>query len=57
MGLRDFAGGTVLRITAGVGALAAVLDIGNRYGSPNQGMPPQSDYFKEGERHAFGRQF
>jgi Amt family ammonium transporter len=57
MGLRDFAGGTVLRITAGVGALAAVLDIGNRYGSPNQAMPPQSDYFKEGERHALGRQF
>ena len=40
MALRDFVGGTVLRITGGVEALAAALDIGNRYGSPNQAMLP-----------------
>ena len=37
MGLLDFAGGTVVHITAGVGALVAALVIGNRngYGSPS----------------------
>jgi len=37
MGLLDFAGGTVVHITAGVGALVAALVVGNRlgYGSAN----------------------
>ena len=39
-GLRDFAGGKVLQITAGVGAFVADLDIGSRYGFLNQPMPP-----------------
>ena len=40
MGLLDFAGGTVVHITAGVGALVAALVIGNRNGFPQQPMPP-----------------
>ena len=39
-GLRDFAGGKVLQIIAGVGAFVADLDIGSRYGFLNQPMPP-----------------
>ena len=42
MGLLDFAGGTVVHITAGVGALVAALVIGNRNGFPNQPMPPHN---------------
>jgi Amt family ammonium transporter len=42
MGLLDFAGGTVVHITAGVGALVAALVIGNRRGFPNQAMPPHN---------------
>ena len=42
MGLLDFAGGTVVHITAGVGALVAALVIGNRSGFPQQPMPPHN---------------
>ena len=42
MGLLDFAGGTVVHITAGVGALVAALVIGNRNGFPHQPMPPHN---------------
>jgi Amt family ammonium transporter len=42
MDLLDFAGGTVVHITAGVGALVAALVIGNRRGFPNQAMPPHN---------------
>lgn len=42
MGLLDFAGGTVVHITAGVGALVAALVIGNRRGFPKQAMPPHN---------------
>ena len=42
MGLLDFAGGTVVHMTAGVGALVAALVIGNRNGFPNQAMPPHN---------------
>ena len=42
MGLLDFAGGTVVYITAGVGALVAALVLGNRKGFPQQAMPPHN---------------
>ena len=42
MGLLDFAGGTVVHITAGVGALVAALVIGNRNGFPQQPMSPHN---------------
>jgi len=40
MGLLDFAGGTVVHITAGVGALVAAVVIGNRSGFPSPHMVP-----------------
>lgn len=42
MGLLDFAGGTVVHITAGAGALVAALVIGNRHGFPKQPMLPHN---------------
>lgn len=40
MGLLDFAGGTVVHITAGIGALVAAIVIGNRSGFPSPHMVP-----------------
>ncbi len=42
MGVMDFAGGIVVHITAGVGALVAALVIGNRTGFPTTAMPPHN---------------
>ena len=42
MGLLDFAGGTVVHITAGVAALVVAIVIGNRKGFPETPMPPHN---------------
>jgi Amt family ammonium transporter len=42
MGLLDFAGGTVVHITAGVAALVCALVIGNRKGFGEVAMPPHN---------------
>ena len=42
MGLLDFAGGTVVHITAGVGALVAALVIGNRNGYGSASLIPHN---------------
>ena len=42
MGLLDFAGGTVVHITAGVASLVAALVIGRRDGFPHTTMPPHN---------------
>lgn len=42
IGLLDFAGGTVVHITAGIAALVTALYIGNRDGFPSVPMPPHN---------------
>ena len=42
MGLLDFAGGTVVHITAGVTAIVIAIVLGNRTGFPEKAMPPHS---------------
>ncbi len=42
MGLLDFAGGTVVHITAGVAALVGALVVGKRKGFPQTMMPPHN---------------
>lgn len=42
MGLLDFAGGTVVHITAGIGSLVAALVLGKRHGFPTTAMPPHN---------------
>lgn len=41
-GLLDFAGGTVVHVTAGVSALVAALVVGNRTGFPERSMTPHN---------------
>jgi Amt family ammonium transporter len=42
MGLMDFAGGTVVHITAGTAAIVAARVLGNRRGFPDQAMMPHN---------------
>jgi len=42
MGLLDFAGGTVVHISAGVASLVAALVLGRRDGFPHTSMPPHN---------------
>ena len=42
MGALDFAGGTVVHITAGIAALVTALMVGNRHGFPTVAMPPHN---------------
>jgi Amt family ammonium transporter len=42
MGFRDFAGGAVVHVNAGVAAIVAALVMGNRKGFPEEPMPPHN---------------
>ena len=42
MGLLDFAGGTVVHITAGISAIVAAMVLGSRRGFPLKAMPPHN---------------
>jgi len=42
MGFRDFAGGAVVHVTAGVAAVITALVLGNRRGFPTTPMPPHN---------------
>ena len=42
MGAMDFAGGTVVHITAGTAAIVAAMTLGNRNGFPDHAMPPHN---------------
>lgn len=42
MGLLDFAGGTVVHVTAGVASLVCALVVGNRHGFGHTAMPPHN---------------
>ncbi|WP_198245880.1 ammonium transporter [methane-oxidizing endosymbiont of Gigantopelta aegis] len=42
MGVKDFAGGIVIHVNAGVAALVAALVLGNRRGFPTTAMPPHN---------------
>jgi ammonia channel protein AmtB len=57
MGALDFAGGTVVHISSGVSALAAILIIGRRRGYPREPMLPHNQPDSHGHRRgtALGR--
>lgn len=42
LGAKDFAGGTVVHINAGIAALIAAMMVGKRRGYPNTSMPPHN---------------
>jgi len=42
LGVKDFAGGIVIHVTAGISALVTALVLGNRRGFPTSAMPPHN---------------